>query len=110
MNLFPQKSRRADAARASPVAGLLTAVNCLSVRWAMRVQSVFTAAKLLALAGIVVAGVVHISAGNTSHFHDAFKGSSDVSRYALAFYSGLFAFGGWNYLNFVTEELQDPYR
>ncbi|GLG95853.1 Large neutral amino acids transporter small subunit 2 [Gryllus bimaculatus] len=109
-HVFPPKSRRAEAVRASPVAGLLTAVNCLSVRWAMRVQSVFTAAKLLALAGIVVAGGVHISAGNTSHFHDAFKGSSDVGSYALAFYSGLFAFGGWNYLNFVTEELQDPYR
>jgi hypothetical protein len=33
-----------------------------------------------------------------------------VGSIAVAFYSGLFAFGGWNFLNFVTEELQDPYR
>lgn len=34
----------------------------------------------------------------------------DVGKLSLAFYSGLFAFGGWNYLNFVIDELQDPYR
>lgn len=34
----------------------------------------------------------------------------DWKGLALAFYSGLFAYGGWNYLNFVTEELVDPHR
>ena len=29
---------------------------------------------------------------------------------ALAFYSGLWAYNGWNYLNFVTEELENPKR
>ena len=28
----------------------------------------------------------------------------------MSFYSGLFAYNGWNYLNFVIEELQDPVR
>ncbi|PSN48047.1 Y+L amino acid transporter 2 [Blattella germanica] len=89
---------------------LLTAVNCLSVRWAMRIQGVFTAAKLLALVAVVVAGVVHIAQGNTSYFEEPFEGRYTVGSIAVAFYSGLFAFGGWNFLNFVTEELQDPYR
>lgn len=28
----------------------------------------------------------------------------------MAFYSGIFSYAGWNYLNFMTEELRDPYR
>lgn len=29
---------------------------------------------------------------------------------ALSFYSGLFAYNGWNYLNFIIEELKDPVK
>ena len=41
---------------------------------------------------------------------DAPSGEVTLGGLALSFYSGLFAYGGWNYLNFVTEELKDPYR
>ncbi|XP_016349808.1 large neutral amino acids transporter small subunit 2-like [Sinocyclocheilus anshuiensis] len=34
----------------------------------------------------------------------------DMSRIALAFLQGSFAYAGWNFLNYVTEELIDPYR
>jgi L-type amino acid transporter 5 len=90
---------------------LLTAINCLSVRWAMRIQSVFTAAKLFALIVIILAGLYDVAiTGHTENFENAFEGNYDISELALGFYSGLFAFGGWNFLNFVTEELQDPYK
>ncbi|XP_054283018.1 Y+L amino acid transporter 2 [Macrosteles quadrilineatus] len=89
---------------------LLTAINCLSVRWSLQVLSLSTYAKLFALFAIIIAGVFHIATGNTSHFDNAFEGDYDPGSIALAFFSGLFAFGGWNYLNFVTEELQDPYK
>ncbi|XP_044268349.1 large neutral amino acids transporter small subunit 2-like [Tribolium madens] len=90
---------------------LLTAVNCLSVRWAMRIQSVFTAAKLLALIVIILTGLYDVAINNhTENFENAFEGNYEISQLALGFYSGLFAFGGWNFLNFVTEELQDPYK
>jgi len=49
--------------------------------------------------------------GSVESFQAPFEGSTtEPGKYALAFYSGLFSYSGWNYLNFVTEELKDPYK
>uniref|UniRef100_V9KPA2 Large neutral amino acids transporter small subunit 2 n=1 Tax=Callorhinchus milii TaxID=7868 RepID=V9KPA2_CALMI len=93
---------------------LLTWVNCASVRWATRVQDVFTAGKLLALALIIITGFVQICRG---HYYwlepqNAFQWwlKPDVGLVALAFLQGSFAYGGWNFLNYVTEELVEPHK
>lgn len=88
---------------------VLTFVNCWNVKWATRVQDVFTGAKLLALAGIIITGFVQLCRGQTQYFTFA-NTEPDISEIALSFYSGLFAYNGWNYLNFVIEELKDPVR
>uniref|UniRef100_A0A8C5FJM3 Solute carrier family 7 member 8a n=1 Tax=Gadus morhua TaxID=8049 RepID=A0A8C5FJM3_GADMO len=91
---------------------LLTWVNCYSVRWATRVQDMFTAGKLLALALIIIMGIVQICKGRpTKEPANAFEPFQeyDVGLIALAFLQGSFAYGGWNFLNYVTEELVDPY-
>ncbi|XP_060001526.1 large neutral amino acids transporter small subunit 2 isoform X2 [Lagenorhynchus albirostris] len=93
---------------------LLTWVNCSSVRWATRVQDVFTAGKLLALGLIIVMGVVQICKGQYFWLEpkNAFENfqEPDIGLIALAFLQGSFAYGGWNFLNYVTEELVDPYK
>lgn len=86
---------------------ILTFVNCWSVKWSTFVQDIFTYGKLLALAIIILTGLYQLSIGKTENFN--FEGSVwDVSKIALSFYSGLFAYNGWNYLNFVIEELIEP--
>ncbi|XP_072321754.1 b(0,+)-type amino acid transporter 1 [Eucyclogobius newberryi] len=90
---------------------LIVAVNCLSVKLASYVQNVFTVAKLLIIAVIAVAGMVLLSQGKTENLSNAFETSSiSFGSIGLAFYNGLWAYDGWNQLNFITEELRDPYR
>ncbi|XP_067308534.1 large neutral amino acids transporter small subunit 2 isoform X2 [Pseudorasbora parva] len=93
---------------------LLTWINCFSVRWATRVQDVFTTGKLLALCLIIIMGIVQICKGHyywlePEHAFHPFQ-PYDMGRIALAFLQGSFAYAGWNFLNYVTEELIDPYR
>ncbi|KAM7366362.1 hypothetical protein PAMP_015809 [Pampus punctatissimus] len=92
---------------------LLTWVNCSSVRWATRVQDIFTAGKLLALALIIIMGIVQICKGEyywlePANAFEPFK-EYEVGLIAISLLQGSFAYGGWNFLNYVTEELVDPY-
>ena len=89
--------------------GVLTFVNCWEVKWATFVQDIFTYAKLLALFVIMATGVYQLSQGKVENFTWD-NTQQDSTKIALSFYSGLFAYNGWNYLNFVIEELQDPVK
>ncbi|XP_055992722.1 B(0,+)-type amino acid transporter 1 [Sorex fumeus] len=90
---------------------LITAVNAFSVRLGSYVQNVFTAAKLVIVAIIIISGMVLLAQGNTKNFENSFEGSNlNVGAIGLAFYNGLWAYDGWNQLNYITEELKNPYR
>lgn len=91
----------------------LTFVNCISVRAATKVQDLFTASKLLALIIIILFGFIQIFTGDVPYLtpEKSFEGSKwGANHIVLALYSGLYAFGGWNYLNYVTEEMINPER
>ncbi|CAL8135335.1 unnamed protein product [Orchesella dallaii] len=93
------------------VIALLTAVNCYDVKWGARLQTVFTTTKVLAIILIIVTGLVVLLMGKTENLGDPFEGTNyDPGNLSLALYSGLFSYAGWNYLNFVVEEIKDPFK
>ncbi|KAL7644942.1 UNVERIFIED_CONTAM: hypothetical protein RMT77_004759 [Armadillidium vulgare] len=104
---MPESSIRLLAAVAICI---LTFINCWNVRVTTKVQDVFMVTKVGALLIIVVAGIVTLCKGHTENFDNAFEGSTLVpGEIAASFYSGIFSYAGWNYLNFMTEELKNPF-
>ncbi|KAH8872799.1 Large neutral amino acids transporter small subunit 2 [Schistosoma japonicum] len=90
---------------------LLSFINAYSVRLSTFVQDIFTYAKVAALVMIIITGFVQIGFGKVDGLIGAFD-NSDWSPSALTrgFYVGLFAYSGWNYLNCMIEEMNNPRR
>lgn len=66
-------------------------------------------AKVLALAVIIVGGLVMLVQGHTENFEDSFENTNvGINPIGIAFYQGLWSYDGWNNLNYVTEELKRP--
>eukprot|EP00794_Sanderia_malayensis_P020369 gene20369-22378_t len=90
---------------------IVTIVNCVSVRAAVFLQDAFTYAKLLCIAMLTIIGIVELCKGHTQFFDNSFDGTTgDFSKIGLSFYMGLWAYDGWNTLNYVTEEMKKPAR
>ncbi|CAI2354500.1 unnamed protein product [Caenorhabditis sp. 36 PRJEB53466] len=95
------------------IIAVLTFINCWDVRMATRTNDFFTITKLVALVLIVTCGAYWVSLGHVENLQmpDVAEGTqTKVSAIAMAFYSGVFSFSGFSYLNFVTEELKNPFR
>ncbi|CAK1588006.1 unnamed protein product [Parnassius mnemosyne] len=89
---------------------LLTFINAYDVKFTTRVQNVFMFTKISALVIIIIGGIVWMAQGRLDNFEDGWAGTkSSVGDWSVAFYSGIFSYSGWNYLNFMTEELRNPY-
>ncbi|KAK2859094.1 hypothetical protein Q5P01_003714 [Channa striata] len=89
----------------------VVAVNCWSVTMASRTQVTLTFIKMFALVLIIVPGVIALVKGQSEYLQNGFEVDSlRLDRLPLAFYNGLFAYGGWANLNLVTEEVKNPNR
>lgn len=89
---------------------ILTFINAYDVKFTTRIQNVFMFTKIAALVVIIAGGLIWICKGGVEHFDDGWAGTkTSVSEWSVAFYSGIFSYSGWSYLNFMTEELKDPF-
>ncbi|KAF3002978.1 hypothetical protein E8E13_004921 [Curvularia kusanoi] len=98
---------------------LVTALNCVSTKLGTRSADVFMFLKFVALLGVFVIGIVVATTG-LSYRGDAntdwkkqgwFDGTShNISNWAVALYAGLWAFDGWDNVNYVTAEFKNPAR
>jgi basic amino acid/polyamine antiporter, APA family len=87
---------------------LLSAVNYLGVKQGSRLQALFTAGKLLAVAAIVILG---FALGDRVGAH--FVGSAAPRQlspgdFLAGLSAGLFAFGGWHMVTYSSEETVSP--
>ncbi|KAL4642173.1 B(0,+)-type amino acid transporter 1 [Arapaima gigas] len=82
---------------AAAVILIITLVNCISVKLASYVQNFFTGAKLFIICVIIIAGIALLAQGKTKNLTNTFgDGSTSFGNIGLAFYSGLWAYDGWN--------------
>ncbi|KAF1961293.1 hypothetical protein CC80DRAFT_522775 [Byssothecium circinans] len=96
---------------------IVTLLNCISTKLGTRSADVFMILKFAALLGVTVTGIV-VAATGFSYNGPAnddwkkkgwFEGTTtDVSNWAVALYAGLWAFDGWDNVNYVTGEFKNP--
>lgn len=101
------------------VIAVLTGVNCMGIRTAKMIQTVFTVTKVTALAALIVLGLVmvdkhHGMAANFAGFFqpqdlngNALDGVKLLAVLSLAMVGPLFASDAWNNVTFAGEEVKD---
>nr|XP_056702780.1 cystine/glutamate transporter-like [Euleptes europaea] len=90
---------------------LVIVLNCWSVSLSANIQTALTALKMVTVGLIIVPGMMALGNGHYENFQESFDTSTlTLDKLPLAFYSGMFAYGGWFYVNFVTEEIVNPTR
>ncbi|KAH5278615.1 hypothetical protein HBI71_023400 [Parastagonospora nodorum] len=98
---------------------LVTLLNCISTKLGTRSADVFMILKFVALLGVTAIGIVVAATGlsykgqanqdwkNRGWFDDT---NTNISNWAVALYAGLWAFDGWDNVNYVTAEFKNPSR
>jgi basic amino acid/polyamine antiporter, APA family len=84
----------------------LTLINCLGVKTGGRTQSAFMVMKIVAIAALVVVGLV--LAGKHVTTTSAAEREWSLTSFGGAMVPALFAYGGWQTANFLAAEVKEP--
>lgn len=104
----PVEARLCLAAAATII---ITGVNCFSVRLGQTLGYIFNFGKIAGLFLIMAFGVYGLYNGRIESFIDPFRNSTtDLTKIAIAFNGGCFAYGSWNTLNNLVGEMKNPNR
>ncbi|KAH8116943.1 L-methionine transporter [Phellopilus nigrolimitatus] len=94
------------------LAVLFVTLLCIATKnLGSRAAVVFTTVKIGSLLLIAILGIVQLARGHaSSSFREPVfdETSTSPSAYALALYSGLWAFDGWDQANYVGGEMRNP--
>jgi APA family basic amino acid/polyamine antiporter len=88
--------------------GTLTLINCLGVKTGGRTQSAFMVLKIVAISGMVVAGLMLGGRHVTSTVTTPAEQHWSLTSFGAAMVPVLFAFGGWQTANFLAAEVKEP--
>lgn len=95
---------------AAVIISILTYINCMNMKVITKMQNIFMFAKIGAVLIIIISGITNFYLTNGVYFENIWQGTTkSPGKITVAFYSGIFCYSGWSYLNFMTEELKDPY-
>lgn len=86
------------------------AINCAGVAFGGRVQTVLTAAKILAILAVIGGAFFASGSGGWSNLAPEDVRSGGGSGFATAVFAALWAYSGWQYLPMAASEVRDPER
>ena len=92
------------------VLALLTLINCLGVRSGSNVQSGLMVLKILAIATLVLAGLLFAPASVLQPLPAHTASISTLAAIGAAMTPVMFSYGGWQTSSFVAGEMRDPQR
>ncbi|XP_041463644.1 cystine/glutamate transporter-like [Lytechinus variegatus] len=89
----------------------LVGINCVSVQGPTRFAGFFTITKTIGLIIIITSGMYNLATGHTTYLANGFStGTPSLKLLPIAFYAGTFAYGGWDVVAALTEEIKQPKR
>jgi basic amino acid/polyamine antiporter, APA family len=92
------------------VIAAFAAINCAGVRLGGHVQSLLTAAKVVAVLGIAAGVFLFAGTGATEKLAAPAASGGGLAGFGAAMFSALWAYSGWQFLPMAASEVREPQR